>query len=31
MRHITQIGFAGVVHERGEGVLDVTAAIVDDA
>ena len=31
MRHVPQVGLAGVVHERGEDVLDVTAALLDDA
>ena len=31
MRHVAQVGLARVVHQRGEDVLDVTAALLDDA
>jgi len=30
MRHVAQVGLAGVVHQRGEDVLDVAAALLDD-
>ena len=29
MRHVAEVGLTGVVHERGERILDVTAALLD--
>jgi hypothetical protein len=29
VRHVAEVGLAGVVHEGGEGVLRVTAALLD--
>jgi hypothetical protein len=31
MRHVTQIGLGRVMHESGEGILRVTAALLDQA
>jgi hypothetical protein len=30
MRHVAQVGLRGVVHERGEDVLDVAAPLLDE-